>query len=185
MATTKTKENGHRTIDIRKSETAPTAPMPATRDPFALMHRLADQFDRQLAACELGPAWLGRRTIKDLFPAFRPTTSELWYPQIEVIEGEGRFIVRADLPGTSKDDISVEIEDEDVVIRGARRSEHEEKEGGYYRSERTYGSFERRVPLPVGVVGDDAKATFRDGVLEISLDASQRLQNRRSVTIES
>jgi hypothetical protein len=80
----------------------------------------------------------------------------------------------ADLPGLTKDDINVDITDDALVIRGERKSEREENEEGYYRSERSYGSFYRQIPLPEGVNVDDADATFRDGVLEITMTAPER-----------
>jgi HSP20 family protein len=88
-------------------------------------------------------------------------------------------VVRADLPGMSKDDINVEITDDALVIRGERRSEREENEEGYYRSERSYGSFYRRIPLPEGVSAENANATFRNGMLEITMLAPQRAEQQR------
>ena len=79
--------------------------------------------------------------------------------------------------------MKVEVADDTITISGERKSEHEEKGEGYYRSERSYGSFHRRLPLPEGVTADDADATFRDGVLEIEMQAPQR-QEQRSRRLE-
>ena len=92
---------------------------------------------------------------------------ETWTPQIEVSHQNNELVVRADLPGLKKDDVSVDITEEAIAISGERRQEHESESGGYYRSERSYGSFYRTIPLPKGAISDQAKATFKDGVLEI------------------
>jgi HSP20 family protein len=76
-----------------------------------------------------------------------------------------------DLPGLDKDDVKVEVGDGAITIQGERRREHEEEREGFYRSERSYGSFSRMVPLPEGAITDQAKATFRHGVLEITMPA--------------
>ena len=95
----------------------------------------------------------------------------------------GKFIVRADLPGLTKDDINVDITDDAIKIRGARHQEKEENEEGYYRSERSYGSFYREIPLPSGVKGEEAKASFRNGVLEIAMPAPARQSGSRRIDI--
>ena len=77
----------------------------------------------------------------------------------------------------------MEVTGDAITISGERKSEHEERGEGYYRSERSYGSFHRRIPLPEGVTADDADATFRDGVLEIAMQAPQR-QEQRSRRLE-
>jgi HSP20 family protein len=75
------------------------------------------------------------------------------------------------MPGLSKDDVSVDIADDQLTIRGERRYDHEEEREGVFRSERSYGSFCRVVPLPQGAIADSAKATFNSGVLEIVVQA--------------
>ena len=97
---------------------------------------------------------------------------------------EGELVVRADLPGLTKDDVKVEVTDDAIQISGERKSEHEEKGEGYYRSERSYGSFYRSIPLPEGVNADSANATFRNGVLEISMQAPQRESRGRRLEIK-
>jgi HSP20 family protein len=83
-------------------------------------------------------------------------------------------VLRADLPGLAKEDVEVEVNEDSVTIRGERRHEREEEREGVYRSERSYGSFSRVVPLPEGTITDSAKATFRDGVLEVVMQAPGR-----------
>jgi HSP20 family protein len=98
----------------------------------------------------------------------------MWSPEVEVFEREGQLVVRADLPGLTKDDVNVEVSDDAINISGERKSEHEERGEGYYRSERSYGNFYRSIPLPEGVNAENLDATFRNGVLEITMPAPQR-----------
>lgn len=92
-----------------------------------------------------------------------------WYPEVDVFERDKRLVTKIDLPGMKKEDVKVEITDGHLAISGQRRTEAEEKTDNYYRCEREYGSFYRAVPLPDGVSLDDVKATFADGVLEVSV----------------
>jgi HSP20 family protein len=90
-----------------------------------------------------------------------------------MFERDGELVLRADLPGLSKDDVKVELADNAVTITGERRDEREEKREGLYSSERSYGRFYRRLPLPQGVNTEDARASFRDGVLEVTMPAAK------------
>lgn len=108
-----------------------------------------------------------------------------WSPQIEMLQRGNDLVVRADLPGLTKEDIHVDIADDTLTIRGERRQEQEEEREGWYRSERSYGSFYRSVPLPEGAIADSAKASFKDGVLEITLQAPPREVSRgRKVNVD-
>ena len=111
----------------------------------------------------------------------------MWSPAIEVSERGDRMVVRADLPGLNKDDVKVETYDNHLVIQGERRQEHEEQgEGGYRRSERSYGSFYRSIPLPEGAQTEQARAEFKDGVLEVSVPVPASQQQRgRTIPIEA
>jgi HSP20 family protein len=147
-----------------------TAPVvrrePATASPFSLMRRLSDDMERLFE-----DTWGGRqfpRLLRRLdFPEAR------WMPNIEVFERKGEFVVRADLPGMTKDNVKVEVSEGELVLQGERKEEKEQKEKGYYTSERSYGAFYRAIPLPDGVHADQAKATFKDGVLEIAMPAAK------------
>jgi HSP20 family protein len=92
-----------------------------------------------------------------------------WLPDIEVFEKDRRLVTRVDLPGMKKEDVKVEVTDGHLAISGERKSEKEQRKERFYRSERQYGSFYRAVPLPEGVKLEDVKATFTDGVLEVSM----------------
>jgi HSP20 family protein len=97
------------------------------------------------------------------------TFGNLWAPQVEVFERGTNFVVRADLPGLSRENVDVELDDDALIIRGERQSDVEDEDQGFYRSERSYGSFYRAIPLPEGIDVTGCNATFRDGVLEVTL----------------
>jgi HSP20 family protein len=127
-----------------------------------MLERFADEVDRMFSEFGLGRGW-SRST-----PA---TESVMWTPRIDVAQRNNELVIRADLPGMNKDDVKVDVTEDAIVIQGERRREHEEEKGGVYRSERSYGSFYRAIPLPDGAITDQAKASFKDGVLEITMPA--------------
>jgi HSP20 family protein len=106
-----------------------------------------------------------------------------FWPQIEVEQRENRLEVRADVPGLKKDDIKVEIQEHELVISGERRNESERTEGGYYRSERSYGSFARAIPLPEAANVDTVQARFDNGVLTVSIEVPGQERRRRQVEV--
>jgi HSP20 family protein len=144
--------------------------------PFSLMNRFAEEMDRLFDNFGFGRSQLAPRGRGEM-------EQSLWSPQLEVFERDGQMIVRADLPGLGKDDVKVNIEDNALTIQGERRQEHEENREGWRHSERSYGSFYRSIPLPEGVDAENAKANFRDGVLEITMPAPKR-EERRGRQIE-
>jgi len=107
-----------------------------------------------------------------------------WAPPIEVLERDDRLVVRAELPGLSKDDVKVEVTDDLLTIAGERREEREETGEGYRHSERRYGRFSRSVSLPEGVSPEDVRCTFQNGVLEITMPAPQRVERSRRIEIQ-
>jgi len=94
-----------------------------------------------------------------------------WAPRIEAVQNGDRFIVRAELPGLKKDDVQVELGENALTIHGQREEQREDRRDGYYHSERQYGQFYRTIPLPEGVIAESAQAQFRDGVLEVTMQA--------------
>jgi len=145
-----------------KKETALTRPG-AARDPFTLMRQMTAELDRMFEES----AW---PTFRWPSLAARPEPeTAAWFPEIDVFEKDNRLVTRIDLPGVKKEDVKVEVTDGRLAISGERKSEAEEKKEHFYRCERNYGSFYRAVPLPEGVKLDDVKATFSDGVLEVSI----------------
>jgi HSP20 family protein len=141
-----------------------------TDSPFGMLERFADQIDSIFDEFGLGRSWLAPRLGASPFrSAFQGAAT--WMPAVEVSHQNNELVVRADLPGMKKEDVSVDVTDNEITISGERRQEHESEQGGVYRSERSYGSFHRTIPLPEGAITDQAKATFNDGVLEIRMPA--------------
>jgi HSP20 family protein len=135
--------------------------------PFGMIRRMMDEMDRVF-----DDFFLGGRTGGSQGGSF---SSGMWMPQVEMREKDGRLIVCADLPGMRKEDVHVELENDQLVIQGERRQESQQQ--GY--SERSYGSFYRVIPLPEGIDASQAQAHFQNGVLEISLPAPRQNQGRR------
>jgi HSP20 family protein len=153
---------------------------PSVRDwwpigsPFGMMRRFADEMDRMFE--DFGGRNIGRLS---------QSTMDRFSPQVDIFERDGKLVVRADMPGMTKDDVSVEVTEDGVVIDGERKYEHEENQEGVYRSERSYGRFHREIPLPEGVKSESATASFKNGVLEVTLDAAQAAKNRRRIDIQT
>lgn len=135
--------------------------------PFDLVNRMAEEMDRMFDWA-FPYSRLARRPSTF---ASRSTLQGIWSPRIETFQKGDRFIVRAELPGMKKDDIDVELTEDALTIRGERHEEHEQEREGVYHSERQYGEFYRMVPLPEGVIAESAEASFRDGVLEVKMQA--------------
>jgi len=159
----------------------------AGASPFSLVRRMMEDMDRLFSNFgssqeQLDHAGLQRGTQSALQP-FSPRN--LWSPQVEVFERENNIVVRADLPGLTRDNVDVEIEDETLIIRGERRNDLEDKRDGYYRSERSYGSFYRAIPLPEGIDAGAANASFKDGVLEVTLTKpKQQVSKAKKVEVK-
>lgn len=163
---------------LTKKESAVARREPA-RDPFSMLRRMTSDLDRMFEPFD----WPAVR-----WPALRarPLPEEArWFPQVDVFEENQQLVTRVDLPGMKKEDVTVEVADDQLTISGERRSEAEEKRENFYRCERGYGSFFRSVPLPEGVKPDDVKATFTDGVLEVRMPLSAKPESRtRQVEIQ-
>ena len=145
---------------LTKKQTEP-APVRVTRDPFDVMRRVFADFDRPFGE------WPTFRW--PAFPVKETAETSGWYPEIDVFEKDNRLVAKVDLPGLTKEDVKVEVTDGYLAVSGERKTEAEEKKEGFYRCERQYGTFYRTVPLPEGVKLEDVKATFADGVLEVSV----------------
>jgi HSP20 family protein len=107
----------------------------------------------------------------------------VWQPAIEISETENDIIVKAELPGIDPKNVEVNVTAEGLTIKGEARTEQEEKKRNYYRRELRYGAFQRTVPLPIEVKGEDAKATFRHGILEVKVPKAERVRPK-SVKVE-
>ena len=125
-------------------------------NPFTFMRRITEELDR---AFGVAPDTVG---LRQFYP-------RMWAPPLEVFERDNKFVVRVDLPGLKKEDVKIEITHDELAIEGERKLAKDEKEEGFYRTERTYGTFYRRIAIPEHVKAEAAAATFKDGVLEIEM----------------
>ena len=168
-----------RTTQLAQRDASPADRRTPARagNPFAMLDRFTDEMDRVFGDFGFGRGWLSPRGNAQL------RTSAMWAPDIEVYHRNNELVVRADLPGLKKDDVKVDVTDNTITIQGERRQEEETEREGVYRSERTYGSFCRTVPLPEGAIADQAKASFRDGVLEITVPAPPQTTRGRRLEI--
>jgi HSP20 family protein len=91
------------------------------------------------------------------------------FPIVDIKNHEKEIEIQAELPGVSEKDVDLSLSDNSLIIKGEKKHETEEEEKGYYRMERSYGSFERTIPLPVEVDRDKVEATFKNGILNICL----------------
>lgn len=143
-------------------------------NPFAMMQQLQSEMDQLFQDFSTG---LGRR---DVSTARSPQPGvQAWTPEVDVFRRGDELVVRADLPGIARENVSVDLEDDVLTIRGERRHESEEEREGVYWSERSFGSFERMIPLPEGVNESEAEASFKDGVLEITMPAPKEESPRK------
>ena len=102
-----------------------------------------------------------------------------WVPSMDLVETEEHFVLRADLPGLTEEDVSIELEDNVLTVAGERKAEHEEKKEGFYRMERSFGHFRRSLTLPEGVDAEKIAATFDKGVLEVRIPKPEERKPRR------
>ncbi len=161
-------------MEPRRNSQLSTSNNRPSLSPFSMMRRFADEMDRMFEG--MLPGSMGR--------SMPWTETGQFLPEVDIVERDGKLILRADLPGMTKDDVSIDITGNSLVIEGERKYEHEANEAGVYRSERGYGRFRREIPLPEGVKTDDATAKFKDGVLEVIVDASHMTKNRRRIQIQ-
>jgi HSP20 family protein len=147
-------------------------PLPAllSLSPFAIVRRLMEDMGRMFEQFGSGPgsgpeAGMGERSLQRAF-------SGVWSPAVEVFERDGQFAVRADLPGLTPENVTIETSGDSLIIQGERQSELNVEEQGVYRAERSYGRFSRIIPLPEGADVEHATARFDNGVLEVSVPVS-------------
>lgn len=143
--------------------------------PFSFLRRFSEEMDRLFEDFGFGGNLMS--------PNFGNFETAMWSPQTEIFRRGNELVVQADLPGMSKDDINVDIEDNQIIIRGERRSERESDEEGSYYTERSYGSFYRSIPLPEDIDTEQAEANFRDGVLEITMPLPEQKSRGKRLEI--
>jgi HSP20 family protein len=147
------------------------------QEPFNVLRQMTSELDRMFDE----PWTLFRWPSAEMASPEAP----IWAPKVDVVTKDNKFITRVDLPGMKKEDVLVEVEDGYLTLSGERKKETMEEKDGVYREEREYGSFCRTVPLPQGVKAEDVKATFDNGVLEVSMPMPTAAKtNGRKVPIQ-
>ncbi|NIV50194.1 MAG: Hsp20 family protein [Gammaproteobacteria bacterium] len=124
--------------------------------------------------------WDPFRTLLDsVHTPFENDRPDHWAPAVDVFEKDETLVFRAELPGLEKDDIEVRVEEGTLVLSGERKRDVETNEGGVYRLERAYGRFVRRFRLPEGYDASKVNASYKNGLLEVSLPKAEDAKPRK------
>jgi HSP20 family protein len=134
--------------------------------PFERMEEMFEDFFRRPFSRTLWPR------LPRMFEEVEPT------PSVDIYDDGDNIIVKSDLPGMSKDDIEVNLTDDTITLSGERKKEEKIDKNNYYRLERSYGSFRRSFTLPTEVQTDKAKASFKNGVLEIKIPKTEAVKKK-------
>lgn len=124
--------------------------------------------------------WAG---LSDIFEDFLSGFPSAGRPALDIYEDKDHWYVEAEVPGLRKDDVKIEIEGDMLTISGERKIEEEKKGRTFYRTERRWGAFHRRLALPESVRADQAQAAFKDGVLTVTLPKKEEAK-RKSISVE-
>ena len=153
-----------------KTPARPPAKAPARRalSPFEEMDVLFDRLSRGLMSR------MGFPALGDVGWPFQAHA-----PKVDVIDRGQELLVRAEIPGVTRDELHISLTDQTVTIRGETHKESKEEKGDYFRREIASGTFQRTLALPCDVAGDQAKASFRDGVLELVLPKAEKSGSRK------
>jgi len=144
--------------------------MPIVRwDPFRDLVQMRDEIGR----------WFGdeKQREKD------ERSSAIWAPNVDIQETENDIVLKADLPGMKEEDIEVSVDEGQLIIKGDRKIEKEEKEKDYVRIERSYGSFYRSFNIGVPIKEDAVKASYKDGVLNVSIPKAE-VKKPKKITVK-
>ena len=136
-------------------------------DPFTELEEMSHRLNRLIGRPGL-PASTGSEMLK----------IGDWTPSADISETETAYLIKAEIPGVNREDVSVTVEDGVLTIQGERKAEKEETGKKFHRIERSYGSFVRSFRLPQGVDDTAAKAEFKDGMLNITLPKSEQAKPR-------
>jgi len=149
---------------VRIKNLLPAAGRPAGRDddhPFySLQNQMNSLFDDFFSGFDVAP-----RALTGGFGAF--------VPSVDIKESDKDFAIYAELPGVDEKDVEVSVTSDSVTIRGEKKEEKEDKRKNYYYMERSYGSFNRTIPLTAETDADKAQASFKNGILNITIPKAQ------------
>ncbi len=157
--------------EVKKSE--PASAVQKYLAPFDEMERMFTDFMHQRF---FTPSWLPRLKFPDLTDV---STS------VDMFEEGNDLIIKAEIPGMKKEEISIDFAGDIVTISGEKKTEEKTERKDYYRVERSFGSFSRRLQLPMEVQIDKATASFKDGVLEIRMPKSEAAKKKtRKISVK-
>ena len=144
-------------------------------EPFSSIRRRHDLFGELT-----GMQQEMNRLFEEFFGERRSELAEgSWLPAVDVSETENEMVVRAELPGMTNEDIELHLQDNVLTLKGEKRQENKEEKENFHRIERSYGSFSRSFTLPADVRQEDIKASFKDGVLLITLPKSEEAKAKK------
>ena len=136
-------------------------------DPFRDLNMLQDRMNRLFE--DAGRNWKGDE----------PAATTTWSPSVDIFETEGEIVVKAELPGMDRKDISLNLENNVLTLKGERRFQKETKEENYHRIERAYGGFSRAFSIPASVEDEKIRADYKDGVLKILLPKKEQAKPKQ------
>jgi len=158
-----------------KKEVTVTGPKSALKkhsSPIEEMERMFNDFFQQRF---FAPSWMPRFKFPELADV---STS------VDMFEEGDNLVIKAELPGMKKEDLNIDLKDDVITISGEKKSEEKTERKDFHRVERTFGSFTRRLRLPVEIKADKVEASFKDGVLEIKMPKSEAAkQNAKKIAI--
>lgn len=152
----------------------------AWEEPFVMMRNMTEDMD-EIFERFVGRPMYGSKPRQ----AAGAAPSMTWSPSLEIARRENQLVVRAELPGVKQGDVRVEIRNDRLMIEGDRREEQQREGPGYWHTEHSYGHFYRAIALPEGINSDQASASMRDGVLEVTVPVQQAKQQGRQLEIRS
>ena len=152
--------------------TGPKRDLQKYSSPFEEMERMFNDFFQQRF---FAPSWMPRFKFPELADV---STS------VDMFEEGDNLVIKAELPGMKKEDINVDLKDDVITISGEKKSEEKTERKDYHRVERSFGSFTRRLQLPVEIKADKVEASFKDGVLVIRMPKSEAAkQNAKKIAV--
>jgi HSP20 family protein len=159
--------------EAKKQELQKAQPARAM-SPFEEMDRMFDQYFRR--------GWM--RPWRFEWPGFPELAlPEMKIPKVDVVDREADVVIKAEIPGVEKKDLDISVGEDTVTIKGSTSHEEKEEKGDYYRREISRGAFLRTVALPATVDGAKTKASFKDGMLELTIPKLEKAR-RHSVKVE-
>lgn len=138
-------------------------------EPMHELMKLHDEMDR-IFGRSLGEAFNGGK--------------QMWSPSVDLQEENGNLIVKADMPGVKKEDVTITATEDSITIQGKSQEETEDKQDNYYRRERRSGSFHRTLSLPAAVDADKAQASFKDGTVTITLPKVEQASKTKTINVQ-